>query len=218
MNTVQTIAETVRQHYLHRLLEEHKAVKRKIAGVKAHNRNNVSHQWSLVTDCDLIDNGNTVKFKDIVPVHKAQKTKMYRHDMVLFRDNKPVKPYMCWPVLSSDDGEFVEEDFPVFSPYSATINATEIEINPFPWFVCNFVFYPNAETVKGIIDLWFRNWFYPTGKPDPFCNVVHRIDGPYRQKGGGELYQFDFGTAPGEAFWDLISQVCRTGVKRIIIY
>jgi len=217
VNMIQEIAQTVRQHYLHRFLEEYNEQKHKMSGDKNRGNADTKYNWNLITDCELSGYGKNVKYKDMVQGKLNKKPKLYRHDMVLMRDTKPVKPFMCWPVLLSDDEEYSEEDIPFFPQYSKTINTTIVEINPFPWFVCNILFYPNAENVKGIMDLWFQNWFYPKKKPNPFLNVVHRIDGPHSENEGGELYQFDFGTAPAESFCDLINNICGSGVDRIVI-
>ena len=216
-NMIQEIAQTVRQYYIHRFTEEYNEQKHKMSGKKTLGSSGSKYIWSLITDCELSGYEKNVKYKDMIQGKPNKKPKLYRHDMVLMRDTKPVKPFMCWPVLLSDDEEYVEEVVPYFPKYYEKINTTIVEINPFPWFVCNILFYPNAENVKGIIDLWFQNWFYPKKKPNPFLNVVHRIDGPYSEKEGGEMYQFDFGTAPVESFCDLINNICRSGVDRIVI-
>jgi hypothetical protein len=84
--------------------------------------------------------------------------------------------------------------------------------------MCTVEFYPNADPVKGLIDLWFQKWCYPRKKcPGPFFNVIHSINGPYMEKDGGELYFIDFGTAPAAAFCDFITYVCRNGIDRIAI-
>ena len=61
-------------------------------------------------------------------------------------------------------------------------------------------------------DIEFRNT-----TPGPFKNVKHRMDGPQLELYGGESYFIDFGSAPPEAFLDLIYQVCREGINRIQI-
>lgn len=43
------------------------------------------------------------------------------------------------------------------------------------------------------------------------------MDGPHSEQDGGESYFIDFGTAPPEAFLDLIYEVCRDGVEKIRI-
>jgi len=217
METICEIAKTVRQHYLQRFLIDYNENKQRLSQIKSNGNSGTPDNWSLVTDCEMGLYRKTLKYKDLTQGQPNQKPKLYRHDMVLIKDTKAVKPFMCWPVLIPDDEEFVTEDIPYFLPCFTTIKNTLIEINPFPWFVCNISFCPNAENVKGIIDLWFRNWFYPKRKADPFLNVVHRIDGPNRENDGGESYQFDFGTAPDEAFCDLINQCSRDGVTKIVI-
>ena len=138
--------------------------------------------------------------------------------MALLKGSSLMDDFMCWPVVYSSDQEYVKEDFPVFPVHRDIINDTEIEINPFPWFICNIEFYPNADPVKGLIDMWFQKWYYPRKKnTGPFLNVIHIINGPYDKKNGCELYSIDFGTAPAEAFCEFIDLVCRNGISKIVI-
>jgi hypothetical protein len=214
---IQSIAKTVRLHYLDQLNEELRTVKHKLTRLTTKNGHGIPCHWNLRTDCDLNGIAKTVRYKDIQQGHSNQKNKMYRHDIVLFKNAKPMKPYMCWPVRLSDYEPFLEEDIPWFPVYNETIYDTRIEINPFPWYACTVLFYPDAQNIQGILDLWFRNWFYPKRRSKPFLNVVHRIDGPYQEKEGGETYHVDFGTAPEEAFCDLIANICRNGVSRVVV-
>lgn len=124
---------------------------------------------------------------------------------------------MFYPVLTFEVDEFVEEDILIFEPSSGRIRNTEFIVNPFPWFHCQFTFYPDAKTIYGILDMWFYKWFFGINTPDPFKNVIHRMDGPHPEQDGGESYFIDFGTAKPEALLDLIYEVSREGVYRIQI-
>ena len=43
------------------------------------------------------------------------------------------------------------------------------------------------------------------------------MDGPHIEENGGESYFIDFGTAPPEAFLELVYEVCRVGMSGIQI-
>lgn len=217
MNLIQNIAIKIREHYLQRFIEEYSKQNEMIAIEEKEGRSNCSNR-RLLTDCELEFFPKEVKLASIKQVKPANENKLYRRDIVVFRDMKPSEILLCWPVRINEEDDFAEEDIPRFHPFFGEINQIEIEIRPFPWFQCNLVFYPNADNIKGIMDCWFYKWYYTIRKPDPFLNVIHRIDGPYIIPEGGELYSIDFGSALPEAFCDLIYQVCRNGVKKLLIY
>lgn len=52
---------------------------------------------------------------------------------------------------------------------------------------------------------------------DQFKNVNHRMDGPHSEQHGGESCFINFGTAPPEAFLDLVYEACGAGINRIQI-
>lgn len=216
MSSITYIAHKIQNHYLIRFSEEYDENKQKI---NMNNReiSDLEETWSIITDCVLNES-----FNDLNAINENQNTidqtaKLFRQDIAILRGALVVEDFMCWPIVYCTDEEYIKEDFPTFPVYHDIINETEIEINPFPWFLCNIEFYPNADPVKGLIDLWFQKWYYPKGKTNPFLNVIHLINGPYSEKEGCELYCIDFGTAPAKAFCDLINLVCRNGVERIVI-
>ncbi|HOX77015.1 MAG TPA: hypothetical protein PLW31_03160 [Bacteroidales bacterium] len=217
MNTLQTIAKKVRDHYLQRFSEEYINQEKLINHLRQGTKSG-QWQWRLETDYNLAVGQQWIGSKDIKYGKPDQAYKMYRHDLVIFRNNKLAKTFMCWPVHACEEDEFIEEDIPSFEPFQGQINQMELEIHPFPWFYCNIIFYPNAEAIKGIMDMWFYQWFFRKSKPDPFLKVIHRLDGPYQEPDGSESYLVDFGTAPPEAFTDFLHQTCRSKVKRILIH
>jgi hypothetical protein len=211
MNSLLHTATEIREHYLIRFHKEYIEQQEILATYQD------GHKRDLLTDFEQYPVP-----KNVNPAAKTygefiKENKCYRHDIAITKNGLLTETVMCWPVIIYPEEESAEEDIPWFRPFHRKIIQTDIEIQPFPWFHCTCVFYPNAESVKGIIDLWFQRWFYSTSKPAPFLNVLHRMDGPYTELDGGESYNIDFGTAPPKAFCDLLNQVCKSQLKYILI-
>jgi hypothetical protein len=212
MSSLAYIANKIRNHYLLRFTEEYYENKQKV-DMNNQKISFLEERWSIITDCELDE-----PFSDINAINEDHTAKLFRQDIAVLKGPVVVEDFMCWPIVFSTDEEYIKEDFPAFPVHRDIINDTEIEINPFPWFLCDIEFYPNAHSVSGLIDMWFQKWYYPRKKsPGPFLNVIHIINGPYMEKEECELYSIDFGTAPPQAFCEFIAMVCRNGVDRIVI-
>lgn len=206
------IASKLRNYYLQQLSEELKEY-RSIACLRNIAITEESEKWSVATDWQ-----SAFDKKYTGPSGQpSAATQLYRQDIVLLKGGQSVEDIMCWPVVSGIDEEHVTEDFPVLPACMETINNTVIMINSFPWFCCDIRFYPSAEPVKGLIDYWFQKWYNPVDDAySLFLNVVHIITGPYRED-GCEVYTVDFGTAPAEAFCELIKLCSIEGIERIVV-
>jgi hypothetical protein len=217
MNSLAYIAHKSRNHYLLRFTEEYFENKQKV-DMENRQLSGLEEKWSIITDCELDESlGDINAINDIQDI-VGQTAKLFRQDMAILKGSMVMEDSMCWPIVYSTDEEYIKEDFPLFPVYTDIINDTKIEINPFPWFLCEIALYPNADSVSGLIDMWFQKWYYPRKKsPGPFLNVIHIINGPYKEKPGCELYSIDLGTAPAEAFCELINLLSRNGVGRIVI-
>ncbi len=217
MNTLEAIAYEIRNHYFVQLEEEYQKQTNLIIHLNNECKSD-QNQYRLKTDFETdADSLKGIKFADIKNISSDQSNKLYRDDIVVMKGPKQVNSIMCWPTIICDEDEFDEEDIPSFVPFNGRIKQTEIELHPFPWFCCKITFFPHANAIQGILEIWFNNWFYRQIRPDPFLNVIHYMDGPHVEKEGGESYFIDFGTAPPEAFLELIEQVCRKGVNKILI-
>jgi hypothetical protein len=216
MCSINYIAVKTQQHYLKRFTEEY-YVNKQTLDAKNLLESDSKHMWRIITDCEL--DGFDKKEKTMLKFQGMDQPaeKLYRRDLAIIRGTKLMDDFMIWPLIETADDEYVMEDIFSFAVYKGLINKTEIVINPFAWFTCEIEFYPNADSVKGLIDLWFQKWYYPKRVPDPFLNVIHIINGPYKENVGCELYHIDFGTAPAEAFIELIMFVSRNDVAVIII-
>jgi len=216
MNTLLTIARQAREHYIRQFSDEYETQLQLVSQMNRGVREG-SDPFRLVTDCETTVNDSMIETTGIAESGSRRKSKLYRYDMVIFRDQEPLESILCWPVHVYEEEGTAEEDIACFPPFVGIIKQTEVDIRPFPWFHCTLAFYPEAEAMKGIMDMWFYRWFYRQGKPEPFMNVIHRMDGPFSDHDEGEVYTIDFGTAPPEAFHDLIQKVCRSDVRRLLI-
>lgn len=216
MCSINYIAVKTQQHYLKRFTEEY-YVNKQTLDAKNLLESDQKKLWHIITDCEL--DGYDKKENTNLRLQRSdeQGAKLFRQDLAIIRGTQLIDDFMCWPLIDTTDDEYIMEDIFSFPVYRDLVNETEIEINPFAWFNCEIEFYPNADSVKGLIDLWFQKWYYPKNKANPFFNVIHIINGPYKEKVGCELYQIDFGTAPAEAFMELIILVSRKGIDRILI-
>jgi hypothetical protein len=216
MSSIHYIASKTQQHYLRRFTEEYYENK-KTLDERNLQESDSKRLWRIITDCELDgfdkkENTNQRFQRSDDPVEK-----LYRQDLALVKGTQLMDDFMSWPLIDSGDDVYIMEDIFSFPVHRELINETEIEINPFAWFNCEIEIYPNADSVKGLIDLWFLKWYYPKHNPDPFLNVIHIINGPYNEKAGCELYQIDFGTAPAEALIELIMLISRNDVAGIVI-
>lgn len=211
MKTITDLALLTRNHYIRLLMAEFYMQQHRASQRNLNSKNQV--QWAVLTDYD----SNCSSAKPIDILHGTEPVKLYRDDISIVKGNEIIEHVMCWPMVPSNDEEYKTEDFPNYQPYKTIKGQTRVEFNPFPWFNCEVHFYPSAEAVMGLIDLWFIKWYRSGRKAGTFLNVVHSITGPYREKSGYDVYYFDFGTAPAIAFTDFLAHVCRSGVEKIII-
>lgn len=200
MDELRKIATDVRNYYFQQLLQEYYQQQKHI--MNQFILFSSETKLALVTDCELKEDTN----------------KLYRNDMVVFRNSEPVNKIMCWSTKETANDDTVEDDILYFLPYFGKINKTEIEVHPFAWFNCFIIFYPNAVAIRGILDMRFQYWYNRKSHCKPFQNVMHYLDGPFRELDGGQSFVIDFGSAPAESFCDIIKQVCRSGIKKILIY
>lgn len=209
--------QRTRQHYFDFLIQELKECQRTVA---VHNKgvNYTNEHWEIITDFEQGNNNGTNDVINLLITHDRGFYKSYRQDIIIVKSETKKENILCWPVVHDVVDGLMLDDFPKYPPCTFSINTTSVEINPFCWFACDIEFYPNADSVKGLIDLWFTMWFYPRKKiSSPLLNVIHKIDGPFSEQEGCELYWIDFGTAPSAAFWDLLTLICREEIKRVVI-
>jgi len=205
-----------RQHYYDYLICELKKCQKKI---DFHNKRTkkTNEHWKIITDCEQ-GNAGTKDVLNHLLNNDIVFNKSYRQDITIVRSETKQENILCWPIVYDIVSDRLLDDFPRYPQCSFTINTTTIELNSFCWFSCDIEFYPNADPVKGLIDMWISKWFYPRKiTSNSFLDVLHKFDGPFIEQEGCEMYWIDFGTAPSVAFFDFLKLICHVEVKKIVI-
>jgi len=203
-----------RQHYYDHLICELKKYQ-KNADLNNSGTKNSNEYWKIITDFEQENTGTKDALNHLIN-NEIVFDKSYRQDISIVKSKTRQENILCWPLVHDIVSDALVDDFPKYPQCSFSISTTIIEHNPFCWFACEILFYPNADPVKGLIDMWFSKWYYPRKKTSsPFLNVLHKIDGPFIEQEGCELYWIDFGTAPSEAFFDLLKLICNVEVKNL---
>jgi hypothetical protein len=101
-----------------------------------------------------------------------------------------------------------------FEPFEARVGAIDITFASFGWDGIE-IRYESALTAEQILDHWHDYWFDPDDErrdPDAFLSgSIHNV---VVFAGGVSV---DMGTAPAEAFWDLLEAFDAAGVSRLEI-
>lgn len=114
-------------------------------------------------------------------------------------------------VVVASTGEFVTVDstsVPSFSPFRLHRGRTEFVVAPFQWDWCilTLACAQDAFSWQPLLD-WFHRWFDADDikLPDErgLCGTVHFLDEP-RHSDGSVSFVTDLGSAPAEAFYDLL--------------
>jgi len=122
----------------------------------------------------------------------------------------------CVDFIKNDGGSEVVELQPAhvlsFDPIEGSINAASLSIEHLR---CDdVVIYHDLATVpSGDLADWFRRWFDPDdGRHDehePLSNVIHSL------LVQPNVLSIDFGTAPPEAFWEILDLLAEAGAHAI---
>jgi len=98
------------------------------------------------------------------------------------------------------------------------IDKMSVEITPFVWNGCEFTI---DKKPNDIYIIWARKWIDIDDKkkptPDGFQNVVHSVTFPEEIEGKWTT-SIDFGSAPIEAFKELLELFSEQGVKKVEIH
>lgn len=222
---IKIIAKKAQQHYMERFSKEYEMYLSEIVEYKNHELfGNTELIYSIETDveykCETADRlSKKLSCTDANTYGREIKhNKRYRQDIVVNIGSQLYEDFMVWPILPTPEEEFDKDDIAEFPIYRNIHNKVEIEIHPFPWQHCNIRFIPDADPALGAINLWFQKWYYPRLNPNPFKQVVHIINGPFTSdEVKGVSYIFDLGTAPPEAFCELIDLITQREIQLIVI-
>jgi uncharacterized protein YtpQ (UPF0354 family) len=93
----------------------------------------------------------------------------------------------------------------------------EVAVYPFLWEACR-VWLRHPEPDWTPLEAWFRKWFEERLEAEPGEDglklMVHLLSDPIAE-GGGHLFQVDFGSAPVEAFTDLLQALSDMGATEV---
>lgn len=92
-----------------------------------------------------------------------------------------------------------------------------LSLHPFPWNKLSLSFDADDDTKRLVrLRLWFLEWFQArhSEKSDDLSGVVHSIDGP-RKIGNTWNVTIDLGSAPTDAFVELVHVLASRGAKNI---
>lgn len=225
INPIKKIAEKVQQHYMQRFSDEYnKLVAEIIEPKNIELFGNTELTYSIDTDVEFDESDDLSELYKTASANvnniggKILTPKKYRQDIVIRKGREIIEDTMVWPTIHTPGEEFDKEDIPDFPRYRGNYNNIDLEIQPFPWNHCKIVFTPNADPALGAMDLWFQKWYYSSLKPNPFKQVIHLIVGPHKVEYGNDIaYIIDFGTAPPEAFCELIESVSHCKLRYVFI-
>jgi hypothetical protein len=121
-------------------------------------------------------------------------------------------------MMATDDGYepilFQAENQLFFEPFEARIGAIDIAFASFGWDGIE-IRYESALTAEQILDDWHDYWFDPDDeRRDPDTVLSGNIHNVVVFSGGVSV---DMGTAPAEAFWDLLEAFDAAGITRLEI-
>ncbi len=129
-------------------------------------------------------------------------------------------------VIVIEDGAFAEERMVdsdralKFETAPFTWNdSMEVRLTPFQWDWCQIRFDEKKVTSWRPLRLWYQKWFDEVSRArngDEFLGVVHFLSDPIPGPAGVTL-SIDLGTAPIEAFTDLLYALSRLGLNAVEI-
>jgi hypothetical protein len=105
-----------------------------------------------------------------------------------------------------------------FDTQSFSIDGIDVEIEPFVWNGCEFTV---DEKPNFMFESWAKKWIDIEDNKevpkDSFSNVIHSVTFP-KQEGNKWTISIDFGTAPIEAFKELLTTLNRQGIKHVEVH
>jgi hypothetical protein len=113
--------------------------------------------------------------------------------------------------------EIRPQDNPDFEPLGFELDDLGISIYPFCWNSCEvFVNSIDVEELKE----WIRKWLKQEEEDDEVegqvSEAIHSCSQPVEEEGGRLSFVVDFGTAPTDAFIELLAILAETGTTEVI--
>jgi hypothetical protein len=92
-----------------------------------------------------------------------------------------------------------------------------VRLQPFQWDYCELNVFPSLQSPEGhSLAKWFRHWFEPRQTLGSILGVPHFISDP-EENGTRQRYYIDLGTAPVQAFEELLDACIDGGATEVII-
>ena len=142
------------------------------------------------------------------PPDVPEKYRLWRCDAIWKEDGRP------------QPGEFELDSPPPFAPLTEKHpSGVLITLHPIVWHRCEFYFKAPGDTWKGV-DRWQTKWLDEQDRrpPDKFglAGVIHWLSQPSCD---GAQYSFlvDFGSAPPDAFHELVSALGDAGAREVTV-
>lgn len=141
-------------------------------------------------------------------------------DGTLATEGTPPTPYRA-DLISRDTGETIQIDSTrrlTFREASFKRHGFRLQIASFFWDCANFSVNGATALDVDLISNWFDHWFDPEDQRDPnelgLHGVVHSMSN-VEVSNDDWVFQIDFGSAPIEAFTDLIASLEAAGAKSV---
>jgi len=94
----------------------------------------------------------------------------------------------------------------------------DIHVDPFQWDWCGLRLEGLPDNPDwAALTAWFLRQFEAAGDSDGLKDVVHFLGDPTALPGGGVALTLDFGSAPVDAFGELMQAVSATGARRLMV-
>jgi hypothetical protein len=143
-------------------------------------------------------------------------------DGTLATEGTPPTPYRA-DLITRDTGETTQIDSTrrlTFRETSFNIHGFVLRTASFFWDCANFRVTGATNLDINLIATWFNRWFDPEDQRDPdqtgLHGVVHSISN-IEVSEDEWIFQIDFGSAPVEAFTDLIASLESAGARAVEI-
>lgn len=186
--------------------------------------------------------GNIVSLNELLIKERTQYLNVYRAGIKMFRDSSFVLepllevrteesknlPDICrlyrYDLMVKTNSNLSPTEFNIhkdsllkFELQEFEIDGMTVSISPFVWNGCEFHIDRNIY-YGDIYNAWSEKWIdakdVKKENADGFKNVIHSITCP-KQINGNSVFSVDFGTAPTNAFIDLLRQLAKLGIQEV---
>jgi hypothetical protein len=113
------------------------------------------------------------------------------------------------------------DSFLNFPPIEFLRGSLTVHFNPFQWRAVGFEMQSAPESILGNLQVWARKWLLDQRpeqiEPFEILNVIHSVTRVRTDDQGLSSFWVDFGTAPKEAFWELLDLLDALGIAELSV-